>query len=473
MQSVVLLLTRDERLVATIAGALPRRADLIVGVSLEAARALVPPLPCRAVVVSLEEVGSRGFDVTSFFCGLQDAVAGAPIAVIVPDGASTKTRNVVGSVAEVTFNTKSGVEVYAQQVVSWLSCAEDIEPSTDGEGFRFPYQALRGSTRSIVSFSPNMFDVMDQLRVAASHDVTVVLVGETGCGKTHLARLMHELSPRRAEPFVTVACGAIPAELVESELFGSVKGAFTGADRDRDGRFTAAGRGTLLLDEIDVLPLEHQAKLLRVIESGEFEAVGSDRTRKNESRLIVASNRELSGLVDIGQFRADLWYRLNTLSFRLPPLRERPIDVEFLAQRFVWQQSRRHGITVNRITPEFLLALRNYDWPGNVRELENVVCRAVLYSQGGVVDIGDLPLAISQTTRAPRRTVSDYDVPNQGTLEARVGVVERRIIAESLARNEQRRGATAKELGISRVTLYNKMKKLDLFDAAATVADAM
>jgi transcriptional regulator with PAS, ATPase and Fis domain len=185
-----------------------------------------------------------------------------------------------------------------------------------------------------VTFTPEMFEILDELKVAARHEVTVLLIGETGSGKTYLARLIHELSERRDQRFCTVACGALPPDLIESELFGYVKGAFTGADKDREGKFAAAGKGTLLLDEIDALTPEQQAKLLRVIETGEYEQVGSNETKRSEARLVVASNYNLEDLVKQGTFRTDLYYRLNILSFRLLPLRERPWDIEYLARRF-------------------------------------------------------------------------------------------------------------------------------------------
>jgi DNA-binding NtrC family response regulator len=385
-----------------------------------------------------------------------------------------------------------------------------------------------------------MFDTMDEMKVAARHNVTVLLIGETGSGKTFLAKLIHELSDRREDRFCTVACGALPPDLIESELFGYVKGAFTGADKDREGKFAAAGRGTLLLDEIDVLPPEQQAKLLRVIETGEYEPVGSNETQHSQARLIVASNYNLEELVRAGSFRTDLYYRLNILNFRLLPLRERPWDIEYLARKFALEHSRTHSIPLRAIEPAFLETLRAYHWPGNIREMENVVRRAVLYCHRGVLSVSDLPSSIRHSvsdmiTAAPM-TRSELTMPvlhddhpldkvmpagmgprvrvgsmashplrigmpqpaasfgrssplvegdmhdshsiakrepalaamsgasaRQATsLESRVDVLERRIIQDCLQRNSFRRKETAAELGISRVTLYNKMKKFGL-----------
>ncbi|MEX2174319.1 MAG: sigma-54 dependent transcriptional regulator [Pirellulaceae bacterium] len=409
---------------------------------------------------------------------------------------------------------------------SSIADRQDVNAELAGLYSEMPHKELHGRSRSIVTFTPEMFDTMDEIEVAARHNVTVLLIGETGSGKTFLARLIHELSPRREDRFCTVACGALPPDLIESELFGYVKGAFTGADRDREGKFAAAGRGTLLLDEIDVLPLDQQAKLLRVIETGEYEPVGSNETQHSAARLVVASNYNLEELVRIGNFRTDLYYRLNILNFRLLPLRRRPWDIEYLARKFAVEHGRTHGIALRTIEPAFLDTLRAYHWPGNIREMENVIRRAVLYCHRGVLAAGDLPSSIraavsgnssavemdrderetfSPAGLGPRRSTSfstglpplrpalpvhaAFSTANhpspfypaghaaaggtavaltaaartaQVTLEARVDVVQRRIIEESLQRHNFRRKETAAELGISRVTLYNKMKKFGL-----------
>jgi transcriptional regulator with PAS, ATPase and Fis domain len=323
-----------------------------------------------------------------------------------------------------------------------------------------PSYELRGTTRSLVTFTPAMFEMLAELEVAAAHDVTVLLIGETGSGKTHLARLIHELSHRSQERFCTVACGALPPDLIESELFGHIRGAFTGAERDKAGKFAAAGHGTLLLDEIDVLPLDHQAKLLRVLETGEYEPVGSNDTAHNAARLIVASNFDLEELVAENRFRVDLYYRLNVLKFHLLPLRERPRDIEFLARQFVARHTVEHSIDLSEVTADFFEALGAYGWPGNIRELDNVVRRAVLYCREGVLTAESLPSAL----RAAGGIVGFVGEERRrgSRLELRVGTHERRIIEESLAQHHQHRGATARALGISRVTLYNKMKKFGL-----------
>ena len=341
---------------------------------------------------------------------------------------------------------------------------ESDEPALDlpGHFTGLPHRVLQGQTRSLLTFTPAMFDMLAELKVAAAHDVTVLFVGETGSGKTYLARLLHELSPRRNQRCLTVACGALPPNLIESELFGYVKGAFTGADGNRQGKFAAAADGTLLLDEIDVLAPDHQAKLLRVIETGEYEPVGSDDTHTSRARLIVASNIDLEQLVGEGRFRMDLYYRLNTLNFHLLPLRERPWDIEFLARKFAIDHSRTHNIELKHIEPEFLAALKHYDWPGNIRELENVIRRAVLYCSQGVLATADLPSALRPL--AGKASFSTGNGQSPRTLEQHIEQIEQRIIEESLHRHNHHRTLTAKELGISRVTLYNKMKKFGMLN---------
>jgi DNA-binding NtrC family response regulator len=323
-------------------------------------------------------------------------------------------------------------------------------------------KVVRGKSITYKTYSPEMFQLLDELVVVAKHDVTVLMVGETGTGKTTLARLVHELSPRHASRFLQVGCGALPPELTESELFGHVKGAFTSADRTKLGKFDAAGDGTLLLDEIDVLDLPQQAKLLRVIENGEFEPVGSNETRHSQARLIVASNLELQELMDSNRFRADLYYRLNMLECRIPPLRERPHDIVPLTLDFVAEFCTSHDCEIRRVHPDFLVCLKAYDWPGNVRELKNHVRRAVLFCSTGELTPDNLAAQFHRALDANSQTDEDEDLPlaAQGeTLQAQVAATERRIIQRALRKHGDNRTAAARKLGMSRVGLYKMMKR--------------
>jgi two-component system, NtrC family, response regulator HydG len=313
-------------------------------------------------------------------------------------------------------------------------------------------------SRRLLALTPSLLPLVDRIALAACHDVTVLLNGETGTGKTYLARLMHEYSPRREHRFLTVPCGAIAANLVESEFFGHARGAFTGADRLKVGKFAAVGAGTILLDEIDTLGLEQQATLLRVIETGEFEPVGSIETQQCLARLIVASNIDLEGAVERSRFRPDLYFRLNVMSFHLPPLRERVSDIGPLARGMAARFNRKFNKDLFDIHPEMIAALEAHPWPGNLRQLENVIQHAVLVSSGAELLWQHLPPALQDQT-APRLREEPISVD---TLHHQRALIERNVIQRALTSNGYSRTRAAAALGISRVTLYKKMQKYNL-----------
>ncbi len=338
-------------------------------------------------------------------------------------------------------------------------------PATSTTGFDevvFP-----GVTRNFETRSPEMKQMLEDLMVAGTHNVTILLIGETGSGKTFLSNLVHEASPRRDEPFIHVACGALPRDLIESELFGHVKGSFTSAHADKEGKFIAARKGTILLDEIDVLAPEQQVKLLRVIETGEFEPVGSNQTLQSQARLVVASNLDLEPLVEQGRFRPDLYYRLNMMKFELLPLRKRKVDVIPMCKMFIKKFQEKHGIQIHRIDDSLLDSVLSYPWPGNVRELEHVMQRAVIYCKDGILNKEHLPANILAGQVGPTNDPSirlghqNQKDPDH-SLEQKVACSEKEIIEQTLFKNNFSRTNTAKELGISRVTLYNKMKKYNM-----------
>jgi transcriptional regulator with PAS, ATPase and Fis domain len=303
--------------------------------------------------------------------------------------------------------------------------------------------------QELLRYTPSLLPLAEHLEIAAQHDVTVLLMGETGTGKTHLAQLIHAHSPRRQHRLLIVPCGALSAGLIESELFGHVRGAFSGADRTKVGKFEAAGEGTLLLDEVDVLGLNQQAKLLRVLETGAYEPVGSNETRACQARIIAASNWDLNAAVDKGRFRADLYYRLNVLSFHLPPLRERREDIGPLAQGMVERFSEKFHKGVVVIAPEALAALKTFPWPGNLRQLQNVLQQAVLRSSGPELLRQHLPPDVADF--APSASF--------GSLAAEWDQQERRTIEQALQDANQSRSRAARALGISRVTLHKKLNK--------------
>ncbi|MDY0168240.1 MAG: sigma-54 dependent transcriptional regulator [Thermoguttaceae bacterium] len=329
-------------------------------------------------------------------------------------------------------------------------------------------KVLRGRTVECRTYSPDMAEMLDDVAMMAAHDVTLLLVGETGTGKTTLAKLIHELSPRHEDNLLTLACGAIAPDLIETELFGHVKGAFTSAERSKIGKFEAARRGTLLLDEIDVLNPAQQVKLLRVIETGEFEPVGSNETRKFDARLIVASNVDLKDLMERNEFRADLYYRLNVMEFHLPALRNRPRDIVPLALGFVEELCQAHGVHIRRVHPEFLSCLKGYDWPGNIRELKNYVRRAVLFCRTGELTPKDLaPHMLAAIRRRDAASDENEDAPiidRNSSLCDRVAASEKAMLEEALRKHNNNRTATAKTLGLSRVGLYKKMRKYGMID---------
>lgn len=387
------------------------------------------------------------------------------------------TEGVQSSLAEEVVETKAVEEAGQTSEPEQQTTVPESPPITeptpvvktenDRKSAGFGETVFPGVTRNFETRSPQMKTMLEDLMVAASHDVTILLIGETGAGKTFLSNLVHEASPRKDEPFITVACGALPRDLIESELFGHVKGSFTSAHADKDGKFLAAGRGTILLDEIDVLLPEQQVKLLRVIETGQFEPVGSNQTMTSQARLVVASNLDLEPLVEAGKFRPDLYYRLNMMKFDLLPLRKRKMDVIPMAKKFIQKFQQKHNIQINRIDDSMLDAMLSYPWPGNVRELEHVMQRAVIYCKDGTLTRDHLPANIlagqvgptnDPTVQLGRR---DQNCPDH-SLEQQVSLSEKEIIEQALFKNNFSRTNTAKELGISRVALYNKMKKYDM-----------
>lgn len=333
----------------------------------------------------------------------------------------------------------------------------------NGFALRMPseFRELRANGLSFRTETPALFSVLDQLSKVSGHDVTLLFVGETGTGKSHLAHLVHSLSPRKEGPLFATSCGALPPDLIESELFGHVKGAFTTAVRSSAGRFEAARGGTLLLDEIDVLGPKEQSKLLRVIETGKYEPVGSTDTKTADVRLIVASNVDLKELVRQNKFRTDLYYRLNILEFCLLPLRDRPNDILPLAKQFIDESSKAHEIRAEQMAPSFLQALRHYHWPGNIRELQNQMRRAVLFCSDGVLTADSLSVDCNLEDASQAAPASQQE-PVGWNLINRMAHTEKEFLEETLRAHNNNRAATARALGISRTALYKKLHRFGL-----------
>jgi transcriptional regulator with PAS, ATPase and Fis domain len=306
----------------------------------------------------------------------------------------------------------------------------------------------------MIGKSPAMQKVFEMIPVVAQSDASVLIEGATGTGKDLLAKVIHSVGSRKDRPMVKINCAAIPHTLIESEIFGYVKGAFTGAERDKPGRFQEADGGTILLDEIGDLPLGLQAKLLRVLEDKEFYPLGSRRTRKVDVRIISATNRGLERLIREHQFREDLFYRLNVVRIELPPLKERRDDLPLMIRHFVRKLCAARGTTAPEISRPAMQVLLNHDYPGNVRELENVLEHALIIYRKGPIELDHLPDYLRQPAPTGAMALdnrSEKDLPP-----------EARRILTVLRRHKGHRGRSAHTLGIDRTTLWRKIKRYGL-----------
>jgi len=324
------------------------------------------------------------------------------------------------------------------------------------------YQLNRAITNrytfdDMIGKSPSMQRMFEVLPVVADSDATVLIEGPTGTGKDLLAKVIHNASRRAKNALVKVNCAALPDNLLESEMFGYVRGAFTGADRDKPGRFQEANKGTIFLDEIGDLPLSLQAKLLRVLEDREFYPLGSRKTTKVDVRIIAATNQDLTKLVDEKRFREDLFYRLNVIRLELVPLKERKGDIPLLIDHILKRLSAVKGIQVNKISEDAMEALLNYDYPGSIRELENILEHALIICQGNIIERRHLPISLQKSV-VPG-SPADAPLEDSDTLEK---YTEKKQIVKMLKRHDWHRGKTAKELHMDRTTLWRKMKKYNL-----------
>jgi transcriptional regulator with GAF, ATPase, and Fis domain len=314
----------------------------------------------------------------------------------------------------------------------------------------------------IVGNSPALESLLELVQLVATTESTVLVLGETGTGKELIAHAIHNVSSRYERPFVKLNCAAIPADLLESELFGHEKGAFTGAIAQKLGRFELADKGTLFLDEVGDIPLALQPKLLRVLQEQQFERLGSGRTHQVDVRLVAATNRDLKEMVAHNEFRSDLYYRLNVFPVSLPPLRERREDIPTLVEHFVGIFSRRMRRPIHHVPPETLAAFSSYPWPGNIRELQNLVERAVILARDGVLP-NPLPTAVAPVTLSPA-TEKRLREPESVPMTLRDS--ERALILQALEATDWRIGGpkgAAIKLGLNRTTLIYRMKKIGIY----------
>jgi DNA-binding NtrC family response regulator len=323
-------------------------------------------------------------------------------------------------------------------------------------------QQLRGKYKfdRIIGNSPAMQQVFSRMEKIVHTDSTILILGESGTGKELVAKAIHFNGPRREKPFIAINCGAIPAELLESELFGHARGSFTGAVADKPGKFEAANGGTIFLDEIGTMPMHLQMKLLRVLQEHEVERVGTSKRIKLNVRVISATNANIEDEVKRGAFREDLYYRLNVIPILLPPLRERREDIALLARHFLLKSCKEMNRPLMSISLAAMQALEAYDWPGNVREMENVIERSVALTDGEIIERSDLPASIGGTDDetvpglpCPRVTEDGVDMVR--IIEA----IERRMIAEALELSDGVKARAAGLLGINRTTLVEKIKR--------------
>lgn len=373
-----------------------------------------------------------------------------------------------GSIGSAVEAIKLGAHDYLTKPVVDDELRIAIERALRQQALQAENMALREQLRrherfgELVGRDRRMQKVFELIEAVSATSTTVLITGESGTGKSMVARAIHQQSGRRSGPFVEVSCGALPDSLLESELFGHVKGAFTGALSDKAGRFLAADGGTLFLDEIDSAPASLQVKLLRVLQERQFEPVGTNDTKTVDVRVVVATNKDLKALVTEGTFRQDLYYRINVVEVNLPPLRDRLGDIRVLAEHFLDKFRMVHEKPIAHIAKEMFDVLQRHRWPGNVRELENVIERAVVLARGETIGPEDLPADLGETEDGAG--AADVDSSPAGTLDEGLTRAERQIIVRTLQQCDGNRKLTAEGLGISRTSLFRKMRRFGLLD---------
>ncbi|MGH1343246.1 MAG: sigma-54-dependent transcriptional regulator [Nannocystales bacterium] len=410
--------------------------------------------PFDLVITDLTMPGVGGMEVLRHVCALPDA----PMVIMITAFATTDTAIEAMKLGAYDYLTKPFKVDQIQVVVS--RALERRSLATENERLR---EELRGvqSLDRMVGRSEDMLKVFELIRKVAPTRTNVLVRGESGTGKELVARALHNLSDRAAGPFIAVNCGAIPESLMESELFGHVKGAFTGANANREGVFSAASGGTLFLDEVGELPTTMQVKLLRVLQERRVRPVGGDREVEVDCRVVSATNRDLENAIEAGEFRQDLYFRLDVVRVVLPALRHRPEDIPLLVERFFQRIRQEMGRDLKSVTPSALDWFLRYPYPGNVRELENLVERAIALETSDVLTAVNLPPMRRRTTAAI--AIAGPELTDEGLdLDAAIADVERRLIKEALGKTRGVRKEAAKLLSISFRSLRYRLEKLGI-----------
>ncbi|HJZ89011.1 MAG TPA: sigma-54 dependent transcriptional regulator [Polyangia bacterium] len=411
------------------------------------------------VVTDLRMPRADGFAVLR---GAREHQPGLPVVVLTGHGSIPDCVAALRGGAA-NFLTKPFHVAELEQVVREALALRELEGAARGaSGNRRPRSRTGGATNgTLIGSSPLLQAVIDLVAQVADTDATVLITGESGTGKEVVARLLHAGSRRSGEPLVAVNCGAIPDGLLESELFGHVRGAFTGATDKREGQFVRAHDGTLFLDEIGELPPALQVKLLRVLQDREVTPVGGSGAQSVDVRIVAATNRDLEGMVATGQMREDLYYRLNVVPIEMPPLRARPEDVPLLAQHFLDAANHRLSRQVEGFSDDTLDALCAYRWPGNVRELENLIERLTVVKGSGRIALADLPPKLRVAPIALAGGLAPTAVPSEGLdLPGTLAHIERRLIQDALRKAGGNKNRAAALLGLNRTTLVEKLKRL-------------
>ena len=402
-------------------------------------------------IPSKKAIGQKCFDVfhaniCQTACALRETLKTGRVIIVRPVNIINQAGNIIPiSISTAVLKDEKGKIIGGVETFRDLSVLEALKKEI----------SRQYSFEDIISKNHDIQLIFDILPDIAESDSTVLIQGDSGTGKELFARAIHNLSRRKKGPFIAVNCGALPENLLESELFGYKKGAFTDAKRDKPGRFALADGGTLFLDEVGDLSPILQAKLLRVLQEKEYEPLGATGSIKADARIVAATNQDLTEKVNQKTFREDLFYRLNIIKLTLPPLRRRKEDVPLLVDHFINKLNLKQGKKVIGVTEEVIRLLMSYDFPGNVRELENLIEHAFVMCRGGEITADHLPKEFREAVRAPSPV-------NEGPLRSRFNDSEADIIRTALKRNQGHRGKTAGELGIDSSTLWRKMKRLGI-----------